>query len=106
LEELSVEEQARKDEYDAKDNTEEFKTAKHAWKDANPNLTLKMEKNRYIKGTIDVLPWEEPKAYIKQNEEGEQVRIKPDLTQVIEPEGYQQNAEQNESTIFNKLNDK
>ena len=106
LEELSVEEQARKDEYDAKDTTEEFKTAKHAWKDANPNLTLKMEKNRYIKGTIDVLPWEEPKAYIKQNDEGEQVRIKPDLTQVIEPEGYQQNAEQNESTIFNKLNDK
>jgi|CoawatStandDraft_6_1074263.scaffolds.fasta_scaffold02905_3 hypothetical protein len=106
LEELSAEEQARKDEYDAKDTTEEFKTAKHAWKDANPNLTLKMEKNRYIKGTIDVLPWEEPKAYIKQNEEGEQVRIKPDLTQLIEPEGYQQNAEQNEGTIFNKLNDK
>jgi len=106
LEELSAEEQARKDEYDAKDTTEEFKTAKHAWKDANPNLTLKMEKNRYIKGTIDVLPWEEPKAYIKQNEEGEQVRIKPDLTQLIEPEGYRQNAEQNEGTIFNKLNDK
>ena len=106
LEELSAEEQARKQSYEEKDLTPEFKTAKHAWKDANPNLTLKMEKNRYIKGTIDVLPWEEPKAYIKQNDEGEQVRIKPDLTQVIEPEGYQQNAEQNESTIFNKLNDK
>ena len=106
LEELSAEEQARKQSYEEKDLTLEFKTAKHAWKDANPNLTLKMEKNRYIKGTIDVLPWEEPKAYIKQNDEGEQVRIKPDLTQVIEPEGYQQNAEQNESTIFNKLNDK
>ena len=105
-EELSAEEQARKQSYEEKDLTPEFKTAKHAWKDANPNLTLKMEKNRYIKGTIDVLPWEEPKAYIKQNDEGEQVRIKPDLTQVIEPEGYQQNAEQNESTIFNKLNDK
>ena len=30
-------------------------------------------------------------------------RLKPDLTEVIEPTGYEQNAEQNENTIFNKL---
>jgi len=108
LEELTAEELDRKANYEAKEQTEEFKTAKNAWKDANPTLTLKMEKNRYIKGMIDILPWEveneeytyikKSNAYIKQDAEGSQVRIKP--------EGYQQNAEQNEDTIFNKLKNK
>ena len=30
-------------------------------------------------------------------------RIKPDLTEVIEPEGYQQNAEQDENSVWNKI---
>ena len=30
-------------------------------------------------------------------------RIKPDLTEVIYPEGYIQNAEQNESSIWQKI---
>ena len=81
-EELSAEEQARKQSYEEKDLTPEFHSAKQNWKEQHPNLTLKMEKNRYIMGVIDVLPWEKD---------------------IQEPEGYRQNAEQNEDTLFNKL---
>ena len=102
---LSAEEQARKDDYETKDATAEFRNARQEWKSRHPNETLKQYKNWYIKGIIDTLPWEEqsPKAYIKQDADGDQIRIKPDLTEVIEPTGYEQNAEQNENTIFNKL---
>ena len=101
---LSAEEQKRKEDYDSKDATDEFRNARQEWKSKHPNETLKQYKNWYIKGIIDTLPWEEkPKAYIKQNADGDQVRVKPNLTEVIEPTGYEQNAEQNENTIFNKL---
>tara|TARA_R110000851_G_scaffold70389_3_gene157030 strand:+ start:7454 stop:9517 length:2064 start_codon:yes stop_codon:yes gene_type:complete len=95
-EELTAEQQARKDAYEEKDKTEEFLSAKNVWKDLNPNETLKQYKKWYIQGVIDTLPWEDdekyaPKTYIKQNSDGEQVK------------GYQQNAEQNDETIFNKL---
>jgi len=95
-EELTAEQQARKDEYDAKDQTEEFLSAKNVWKDKNPNETLKQYKKWYIQGVIDKLPWEDeekyaPKTYIRQEADGEQTK------------GYQQNAEQNDDTIFNKL---
>ena len=95
-EKLTAEQQARKDDYEAKDQTEEFLSAKNVWKDKNPNETLKQYKKWYIKGVIDKLPWEDekkysPKTYIKQEADGAQTK------------GYQQNAEQNDDTIFNKL---
>ena len=95
-EKLTAEQQARKDDYEAKDQTEEFLSAKNVWKDKNPNETLKQYKKWYIKGVIDKLPWEDekrysPTTYIKQEADGAQTK------------GYQQNAEQNDDTIFNKL---
>ena len=73
-------EKARREDYDAKHATDEWKTAKEEWKAEHPNETLKEKKLLYIKGLIDELPWE----------------AKVD-------KGYEQNAEQGEGTLFNKL---
>ena len=73
-------EKARREDYDAKHATEEWKTAKEEWKAEHPNETLKEKKLLYIKGLIDELPWEH----------------KVD-------KGYEQNAEQSDNTLFNKL---
>ncbi len=73
-------EKARRQDYDEKHATDEWKTAKEQWKAEHPNETLKEKKLLYIKGLIDNLPWED----------------KVD-------QGYQQNAEQGEETLFNKL---
>ena len=77
-------EKARREDYDAKHATDEWKSAKEAWKAEHPNETLKEKKLLYIKGLIDKLPWEDR----------------------VETQGYQQNAEQGENTLFNKLNKK
>jgi len=76
-------EKARREEYDAKHATDEWKTAKEAWKAEHPNETLKEKKLLYIKGLIDKLPWEDK---VEQKNEG-----------------YEQNAEQSENTLFNKM---
>jgi len=81
-----LEESKREAEYEAKEETEEWKQGKVKWKAEHPEDTLKRYKNLYIKGVIDELPWE-----------------RPQYTTVEEPEGYQQNAEQNESSIFNRI---
>ena len=73
-------EKARRQDYDDKHATDEWKTAKEQWKADHPNETLKEKKLLYIKGLIDNLPWED--------------RVE---------KGYQQNAEQGEETLFNKL---
>ena len=101
--EESNQERERREAYEEKEQDENFIIGKHAWKEENPNKTLKHYKNLYIKGLINQLPWEEPVSRDNYNEEE---RIKPDFTEVIEPEGYQQNGEQNESTLFNKLRNK
>ena len=77
-------EKARREDYDAQHATDEWKSAKEAWKAEHPNETLKEKKLLYIKGLIDKLPWEDR----------------------VETQGYQQNAEQGENTLFNKLNKK
>jgi len=74
------EEKARREDYDAKHATDEWKTAKEEWKSEHPNETLKEKKLLYIKGLIEELPWE-----AKVNK------------------GYEQNAEQSDETLFNKL---
>ena len=78
VEEESEDEKARRQDYEAKEQDEEWQTNKTQWKADNPNETLKQKKLLYIKGLIDELPWEAKK-------------------------GYEQNAEQGNETMFNKL---
>jgi hypothetical protein len=82
----SEEEQRRLEQYEEKEQDAAFVRSKTQWKEANPDKTLKHYKHLYIKGIIDQLPWEES--------------AKTDNYTV---EGYQQNGEQNEKTLFNKL---
>ena len=65
--------------------------AKRLWKDDHPNHTLKSFKEKYLNGEIDELPW---------------AKYKSDLLEVNEPEGYIQNAEQNEKSIWKRIGDK
>lgn len=58
------EEKARQLEYNKKEREENFRKEKELWKKNNPNETLKMYKNLYIKGKIDKLPWE---GYLDEN---------------------------------------
>jgi hypothetical protein len=78
-----------------KENDEEYVAARTKWKAENPDQTLKHYKNLYAKGVIDSLPWEQNTIENKYTREP--------LTEVIEPEGYSQNSEQNENTLFNKF---
>jgi hypothetical protein len=57
--------------------------AKRKWKEANPDQNIKDWKHAYISGRIHELPW----------------------APVDEQEGYVQNAEQSESSVWNKLQD-
>lgn len=86
----SSEELKREAEYKAKEQDATFQLSKTAWKEANPDQTLKHYKNLYVKGFIDSLPWESPDNTDNYNTQ----------------EGYQQNAEQSENTLFNKLSNK
>lgn len=90
-----VESSERLKELEAKEQDEEHVAARTQWKSENPDQTLKHYKNLYAKGVIDSLPWEEQINTDKYKREM--------LTEVIEPEGYQQNSEQNDSTLFNKF---
>ena len=71
----------------------EWTKAKRRWKDENPDSNIKDWKQAFISGRIHELPWAQ---YVEE-------RIKPDLTEVIEPEGYQQNAEQDENSVWSKI---
>lgn len=86
----SPEELSREAEYNLKEQDSAFQESKTAWKDAHPNQTLKHYKNLYVKGLISSLPWEQT--------------AKEDNYNISE--GYQQNAEQSENTLFNKLSKK
>lgn len=71
----SLDRSRREQRLDDLENDEEIKTAKAAWKADNPNLTIKTQKELYIQGKIDELPWE----------------------------GYVQNSEQTTNSIWNKI---
>ena len=115
------------DDFD-EDDTVEIREAKRNWKHDHPNDNLKRHKRLFEKGQIDRLPWEE---YLKAapdfttNEAAEEA-AKWALEQVEETKkkdnsmdgtgtgttdsqdsgklvGYIQNAEQNESTIWQKV---
>ena len=85
----SQEELRREADYELKEQDEEFQVSKTAWKEAHPDQTLKHYKNLYVKGIIDSLPWERSAQEDNYNSKS-----------------YQQNAEQNENTLFNKLSKK
>lgn len=75
----SLEDQ-REQELNDLDSVDEWKEAKHLWKEEHPNETLKEWKERYINGEIDRLPWED---YVQSS--------------------YKQNEEQNENSIWNRI---
>jgi uncharacterized protein YdcH (DUF465 family) len=80
----------RKAQWNAKEADVSLVDAKTKWKEDHPNETIKFYKLLYLKGKIDELPWERPP-------------YKPDLTTTTNSEGYIQNSEQNENTLFNRL---
>ena len=87
------------------ENDNEWTNAKRRWKDDNPDQNINDWKQAYITGKIEELPWA---RFVTNPEvlEEEIGRLKPDLTEVIEPEGYKQNEEQNENSVWNKIRDK
>ncbi len=90
-----VESSERLKELEEKEKDEVHVAARTAWKAENPDQTLKHYKNLYAKGVINSLPWEDKIITDKY--------IKEPLTEVIEPEGYRQNSEQDDNTLFNKM---
>jgi hypothetical protein len=70
-----VDRSRREQRYEQLEADEETKNAKQAWKADHPDLTIKEQKDLYIQGKIETLPWEE----------------------------YVQNGEQNPNSIWNKL---
>lgn len=87
LQEESSQERERREAYEAKEQDDAFVQGKTQWKEANPDKTLKHYKHLYIKGLIDHLPWEE----------------NPTDDNYTAQEGYRQNGEQNDNTLFNRL---
>ena len=67
------------------ENDNEWTKAKRRWKDDNPDQNIKDWKQAYITGKIEELPWA---RFVSNPEvlEEEIGRLKPDLTEVIEPE--------------------
>jgi len=55
---LESQQEARRLDLEAKELDEDYRRAKQIWKEANPNDTLKRQKERYIFGQIDKLPWD------------------------------------------------
>ena len=78
--------QQRADEVEYLDSLENWRDAKQMWKEANPHENLKTYKRAYIRGFIDKLPWEE---YLPEER----------------TEGYVQNEEQNEDSIWKRIKD-
>ena len=87
----------REEEFEKIEAQETTADAKRIWKEAHPLETLKEQKEKFLNGEIDELPWI---AYANQKK----YIMKEDNQQVTkETEGYRQNAEQSENTIWTKL---
>jgi hypothetical protein len=93
----------RTKELEDQEQDEDWQTAKQVWKEDHPSLTLKTFKQLYIEGKIDHLPWEEykPKKFIAK--EGN-VQVSKETTD--ENEGYIQNAEQTDESIWKNIQNK
>jgi hypothetical protein len=101
------------------------KEAMTAWKQDNPDSSLKLQRQLFDKGLIKELPWMEylrPKADYTEEEEAaieaakwakEQLAMKEEISWMEHDEngnqikktkeGYQQNEEQNSSTLWQKI---
>jgi peptidoglycan hydrolase-like protein with peptidoglycan-binding domain len=82
--------------------------AKKDWKADHPDETLKQQKEKYLNGEIDQLPWEEyyyePKKKILHNEEEQ--RTDSSRSVVSEATTYVQNQEQSASSIWKRIYDR
>ena len=76
--------------YADREQDDAWVTDRAIWESNNPKEDRDAWKNAFEKGEIDSLPWE--------------TTIEPDNYNASE--GYQQNAEQSENTLFNKLSNK
>jgi hypothetical protein len=104
--------------------SESEKAAMAKWKAEHPDASLKHQRKLFSKGVIDVLPWEKymlPTAPdLVENEAAiEAAKWAAEQTSAVTPEtymervdgeqvkkpieGYQQNAEQNESTLWKRV---
>jgi hypothetical protein len=100
------------------------KQAMQAWKHDHPNSSLKIQKRLFERGLIKELPWLnylQPKADYTEEQEAaleaakwaqEQLENKEEVTwmenengQQVKKSTYQQNAEQNERTIWQRIQD-
>jgi len=75
--------------WDEVQNTPEWVEAKRKWKDEHPDQTIKFFKDKYMRGKIDKLPWED---YL------ESVSNPP-----VDEKEYIQNAEQTQQSVWNKI---
>ena len=90
-----------------RDRDNAWSEAKRIWKSKNPDQNIKDWKHAYISGRIHELPWQQYLNYQDQEvQDALESRIKPDLTEVIEPTGYKQNEEQSEDSVWSKIRDK
>jgi len=90
------------------DASQVWHQAKKDWKRDNPDETLKKQKEKYLRGEIDQLPWEEyydePKKKILHNEEEQ--RTDSSRSVVSEATTYVQNQEQSASSIWKRIYDR
>lgn len=90
------------------DNDPDWSDAKRAWKEANPDSSIKEQKRFYLEGTIDRLPWESfinKKHYIVK-ENAVQVKKEVDISNDAatgEEVRYIQNEEQSEESLWNRI---
>jgi len=123
------EDESDDDELDHPDDTAEIKAAKTSWKQDHPNDSLKRHRRLFEQGLIDKLPWDEylkPQADFGDDDAAaeaakwaaEQLEAKKKDSELDrtrrqtagkENQGsianYEQNAEQNESTLWKKIQD-
>ena len=89
------------------DQDNAWSEAKRIWKAKNPDQNIKDWKHAFISGRIHELPWQQYLDYQdKEVQDALESRIKPDLTEVIEPSEYKQNEEQGENSVWTKIRDK
>lgn len=124
-----IEEKEQEDHEIIEQAAETEKQAMKQWKHDHPDSSLKLQKKLFEKGKIDKLPWEDylkPEADFSNDDAAaeaakwamEQLEAKKknnnmdgesgqstDQTVSRRIEGYQQNAEQNERTIWQRIQD-
>ena len=91
--------QERAKEIEYLDSLSHWNIAKERWKDANPHDNLKTHKKAYIRGFIDKLPWE---AYLPEEVFEDEEFVE---THIPKTEGYIQNAEQSDDSIWKRIKD-